>query len=197
MRKSIRGMALLAGACMMAELGAWGQSPSSAKQAVSSIDVAITYDASRANIVPGKNFWLQGGSVQLHGQFWRGLGVVADVSGLHAATISGTGVGLDLVTATFGPRYTWSLKRNRVQVFGQVLAGEANGMNSVFPGVSSADSNAFGSALKVGGGMNVSLSRHLSVRAFEADWLRTGLPNSTTNTQNNLRVGSGLVFRFQ
>ena len=46
------------------------------------------------------------------------------------------------------------------------------------------------------GGMNVPLSGHLAVRAFEADWLRTQLPNATTNVQNNLRLGAGLVFRF-
>jgi peptidoglycan-associated lipoprotein len=43
--------------------------------------------------------------------------------------------------------------------------------------------------------MNLPLSRHIDLRAFEADWLRTELPNSTTNIQNNLRVGAGFVFR--
>jgi hypothetical protein len=47
----------------------------------------------------------------------------------------------------------------------------------------------------MGGGMNVPLTRRIAVRAFEADWLRTQLPNSTTNAQNNLRLGTGLVLR--
>jgi hypothetical protein len=42
-----------------------------------------------------------GGSIQLHRQFWRGLGIVADIFGLHSSNASGSGVGLDLVTATF------------------------------------------------------------------------------------------------
>jgi hypothetical protein len=49
--------------------------------------------------------------------------------------------------------------------------------------------------MELGGGMNLLVSRHLAVRAFEADWLRTGLPNGTTNVQNNLHVGAGVVIR--
>jgi len=42
----------------------------------------------------------------VEGRFWRGLGVVADVNGHHTANMHVSRVGLDLVTATFGPRYT-------------------------------------------------------------------------------------------
>jgi hypothetical protein len=51
-------------------------------------------------------------------------------------------------------------------------------------------------ALCIGGGVNVALRHRLALRAFEADWLRTQLPDGTTNVQNNLRLGAGLVFRF-
>jgi hypothetical protein len=70
------------------------------------MDLAFTYDASRGNIVSGSNFWMQGGSFQIHGQFWRRLGAVADTGCLHFGDAQGTGVGLDLVTATFEPRFT-------------------------------------------------------------------------------------------
>jgi hypothetical protein len=36
--------------------------------------------------------------------------------------------------------------------------------------------------------------RHLSVRLIEVNWLRTQLPNSTTNIQNDLELGAGIVF---
>jgi len=29
---------------------------------------------------------------------------------------------------------------------------------------------------------------------IQADWLRTQLPNSTTNVQNDLHLGAGIVF---
>ena len=194
MRNSIRGNALLVGVCMMAELAAWGQTQDTARPV--SLDVAVVYNSLMTNVVVGDSFWMQGGSVQVHGQFWRGWGVVADVSGLHTANANGPGVGLDLVTVAFGPRYTWVAPHRRYAVFGQVLAGETNGLNSVFPSSAGAKDTANGLALYIGGGVNVALQRHLALRAFEADWLRTQLPNATTNVQNNLRLGAGLVFRF-
>lgn len=180
---------LLLGAGIVTTLSARAEMPSS-------LDVALTYDASQANIVPGNNFWLQGGSVQVHARFWAGWGVVADVAGLQTGNVQGGGVGLSLVTATFGPRYTRSIAHRRYAVFGQVLVGEVNGFDSVFPTANGVESSANGLALKTGGGVNVGLSRHVAVRAFEADWLRTQLPNGTTGVQNNVRVGAGMVFKF-
>jgi hypothetical protein len=197
MRISMNGTMLLAGVCMMAGVVAGGQEATSPKHANSCFEVAVTYDASRANVVAGGSFWMQGGSVQMHGQFWHGLGVVADVTGLHTASISNSGVGLDMVTATFGPRYTWSPLHARYSLFGQALAGEANGINSTFPGMAQAVTTANSIAEQLGGGMDVRLKRHIAVRAFEADWLRTELPNSTTSAQNNLKLGAGVVLRFK
>jgi hypothetical protein len=198
MHTSIRGRVLLLGAGVLAGALAWGQQvQGQASQATGTLDVAVVYNAVRANLVGSDNFWMQGGSVQIHGQFWRGLGIVADIAGSHASNASGSGVGLDMVTATFGPRYTWSPEHHRYGFFGQVLIGEANGLNSVFPAPTGAIDSDHGLALYVGGGANVHLTRHLSVRALEVDWLRTQLPNSTNNAQNNLRLGSGLIFRFK
>lgn len=198
MHSSIHGRVLLVGAGLLAGALAWGQqAQGQASQTPGTLDVAVVYNAVRANLVGSDNFWMQGGSVQIHGQFWRGLGIVADIAGLHASNASGSGVGLDMVTATFGPRYTWSPERHRYALFGHVLIGEANGLNSVFPTPTGAIDSDHGLALYVGGGANLHLTRHLSVRALEADWLRTQLPNSTNNSQNNLRLGSGLIFRFK
>jgi len=108
MRKFIRVKVLLAGACIVTAVTAWGQpAPSPEGQTSGSLDLAVVYNPLIANVVSGNSFWMQGGSVQVHAQFWHGLGVVADVSGLHTASAGGSsGVGLDMVTATFGPRYT-------------------------------------------------------------------------------------------
>jgi hypothetical protein len=192
MRISMYGTVLLGGVFMMTGVIAWGQKPAAEQPAASSFEIAITYDASRAVVISGNSFWMQGGSVQMHGRFWHGLGGVADVAGLHTGSVHDSGIGLDLVTATFGPRYTWS-RGGRYSLFGQALAGEANGINSVFPGVSQSVSSANGLAVQLGGGVNLTFKRHLAIRAFEADWLRTQLPNSTTSVQNNLRLGAGIV----
>jgi hypothetical protein len=197
MRTSIHGTVLLAGVCMMAGVVASGQKTTSAKKLNTSFEVAIAYDASRTNVVAGSSFWMQGGGVQFHGQFWHGLGGVADVAGLHTGSMSNSGVGLDMVSATFGPRYTWSPLHARYSIFGQALAGEAHGFNSTFPGTPQAIGSANGVAVQLGGGMSVPLKHHIAVRVFEADWLRTQLPNSTTSVENNLRLGAGVVLRFK
>lgn len=196
MRFLTRGTLLLAGACMMAGYVALAQSPTTPK-AAPSVDVAVAYDGAQANIVPGNNFWLQGGSAQLHMRLWRGWGAAADVAVLHTGNMHGVGAGLDLLTATFGPRYTWSPRHGHYSVFGQFLAGEAHGMHSVFPGSSETTSSASSFASYLGGGFNLRLSPRLSVRLLEADWLRTQLPNTANNAQDNLRLGAGFIFRFR
>ena len=182
---------------MVTGLTAWGEpAPSAEIQTSVSIDVAVAYNPLIANVASGNSFSMQGERAQVHGQFWRGLGVGADVSGLHTASTGGSS-GLDLVTVTFGPRYTWSPARRRYAVFGQALVGEANGMNSVFPNPAGANKSANSLALYVGGGVTLRLKGRLALRAFQSDWLRTQLPNATTNVQNNLRVGAGLIYRFK
>lgn len=195
MRNRICEKVLLAGACMMAALTASAQDAQ--RQESGSIDVGVAYNSCMANVVGGNGFWMQGGSVQIHGQFWHGLGVVADVAGLHSGSTNGSSVGLDMVTATFGPRYTWTAAHRPYAFFGQVLAGEANGLNSVFPHSGEAGETANSLALYMGGGVNLRIKDHLALRAFEADWLRTQLPNATTNVQNSLRLGAGLIYIFK
>ena len=164
------------------------------------INIAFTYSANHANLVPGANFWLQGGSVQLDAGAIKGFGIAADITGLHAGQISSSGVALDTVTATFGPRYRWNIpsraKTRDLTLFGHALVGEVNGFHSVFPSVTGAQSNASALALRIGGGLDIGISRHLAIRAVHADWLHTQLPNGTSNRQNSLELGTGFVIRF-
>ena len=118
-----------------------------------------------------------------------------DIGGAHNANVNSTGVGLDMVTATFGPRYTCS--HRRVGVYGQGLVGEAIGFNSIFPHQTGLQTTANSLAVKAGGGINVNLAPHFALRLIEADYLRTQLPNSTDNVQNNLTLGAGIVLKFR
>ena len=158
-------------------------------------DVAFTYVATRGNIAGAGSFWMQGAGFQFHAPVWRGVGVVADLAGTHAASIQSTGAGLDLLTLSFGPRYTWS--HSKVSMYGQVLAGAAFGFHSIFPSSQGVSSSAKGLAVLTGGGVNLALQHHLAVRLIEAGWLRTQLPNGTSNVQNDLRIGFGVVLRFR
>jgi hypothetical protein len=161
------------------------------------LEVAFTYTGTGSNLIDSSRFSMQGGAVQLHGKFYGSWGVVADVSGGHIANITSSGVGLDLITATFGPRCTWKPAHGRYSIYGQGLLGEGWGTNSIFPSPSGAETVANNIAVKAGGGVTIDLARHFALRAVEADYLRTQLPNSTTNVQNNLQLGAGIVLRLR
>jgi hypothetical protein len=70
-------------------------------------------------------------------------------------------------------------------------------MNSVFPAPSGTSTIANSMAIKAGGGMNLNLRPHVALRLFEADYLRTQLPNSTNNVQNYLTIGAGVVLKVR
>jgi outer membrane usher protein FimD/PapC len=184
---------LLAGALMAMPLMAQNKDAAAAPGA---LQIAVTYNAQSTNIDTTNRFWTQGGSAQLEGRFWRGLGAVADVAEIHTANMHNSGVGLDLLTATFGPRYTWQLPRKKLNVYGQFLAGEAWGMHSTFPASGGAESSENNAAVLAGGGANLRLNRYLSWRAVEANWVYTHLPNATNQSENSLRLGTGLVIRI-
>jgi hypothetical protein len=194
MRIGICGRALLAGVCLMASNWTWGQST---EQVPARFDVAVTYNSLLANVTTGNEFSMEGGSAQVQARLWHRFCAVADVAGFHAGNVNKSGIGLDLITATFGPRYVWSPSQSRVVFFGQALLGEAHGSNSIFPTATALNSSGNSFALEVGGGINYLLTPRFSVRAIDADWLRTQLPNATTNVQNNLRLGAGIVYRIK
>jgi len=198
LRGALHAIALFSVAAILsASPSARAAAPAQDSTAAPSLEVAFSWNATRSNPISGSSFWMQGGSFEVHGQFYRGLGAVADIAGAHTAGINSSGVGLDMVTATFGPRYTWSLRNHKFRFFGQGLAGVANGFNSVFPSPNGANTSATSLALKAGGGMNISLTPHIALRAVQANWLRTAFPNSTTSAQNNLVLGAGIVIRLR
>lgn len=164
---------------------------------VGQLDLGVTYAAGHANYVPGTTFWMQGGSIELVGHVPYGFAAVADVTALHAAASSASTVPVNIITDTFGPRYTALIarrgSRHPIFLFGQGLIGEAHGFRGVYPGANSTTSNALSFALQLGGGADIALSPHLTFRAAQLGWLRTQLPNASTNVQNDLRVGAGIV----
>jgi hypothetical protein len=117
----------------------------------SALRLAVTYNTARGTTVSNASFWMQGGSIELEGRLYRSLGAVEEVAGTHAGSIQSSGTGLDLVTATFGPRYTRACAHRRYELFAQALAGEAFGFNSIFPSTGGAIDSDSSLALKMGG----------------------------------------------
>lgn len=160
------------------------------------MDVGVTYIAERSlQVNTEQTFWMQGGSIELGAYVWKGLGVAADVTGSHTNAVGDGEVPLSLVTATFGPRYRWH-PASKISIYGQALLGIANGFDSVFPDFAGAQDSSSSLALQVGGGVDYRISDHFAVRALDAGWLRTQLPNAANDVQNTLRLGAGVVVRF-
>jgi opacity protein-like surface antigen len=160
------------------------------------IDVAITFDAERSlRSATPESFWMQGGSIELGTNTWRGLGIVANVTGAHTGAIGESSIPLSIVTTTFGPRYRWHAD-HRVSIYVEGLIGEGNGFKSLFPTVRGSETSANSLAAQAGGGLDYRLSQHVAVRAVEAAWQHTQLPNGTNNAQNDLRLGAGIVVGF-
>src|ERR1700761_1299296 len=106
------------------------------------LDIGVTYIAERSQQVSTEQgFWMQGGSIEIGADVWKGFGLAADVTGGHTDSVGGGGVPLSLVTATFGPRYRWH-PAGKVSVYGQALLGVANGFDSVFPDPTGAQDSA-------------------------------------------------------
>lgn len=184
-------LAICAGLAIGSALPVEGQAAPSPR-----FDLGVTYTAQRSiKAASGENFWTQGGSVELGGNIYKGIGFAADVTGTHSNSIGSSGIPLSLVTVTFGPRYRWH-REKKLSLYGQALIGEANGFDSLFPATSGATSTATSFALQLNGGVDYALSSHYAVRLIDAGWLRTQFPNATDNIQNNLRLGAGVVVRF-
>lgn len=165
------------------------------------VDAAVTYTEQYSNLVSTPTFWHSGGSIELSAQLRHGLGLAANVAGTQTSNAAGSGIGLSLVTATFGPRYTLyhpmgAERKRSLAIFGQGLLGQAWGFNSYFPTAAGGIASDNSLALQVGGGVDLGFTRHIGIRVFQADWVRTQLPNGTTNVQNTLRLGAGIVFRL-
>jgi hypothetical protein len=189
---------LLVSAMAMTTLAAQSRAQKAAGNPVpaTEFDVSFTFNAASANQVGGSRFWMSGAGMQVHDRFYGGWGMVADFSGLHKTNINSSGVGLDMVTTVFGPRYTWSPNHRRFDLYGQGLVGEVFAFNTVLPMEPYPIHSDNGLAVLAGGGMDLRATPHVGLRLFEADWLRTQQLNSTTNAQNSLRAGAGVVFRF-
>jgi hypothetical protein len=72
--------------------------------------------------------------MELSADMFHDLGAAANVTRSYVADLA-PGVDLTLVTETLGPCYTWrhgSLRGCRLSGFGQVVIGEAHGLNSIF-----------------------------------------------------------------
>jgi outer membrane protein OmpA-like peptidoglycan-associated protein len=148
--------------------------------------------------VPGSSgqtsFNFDGGSVGLSYNLNRWLGVAGEfslysISGLPSASSR---------TYLFGPRF--SRRSERFHLYVQSLFGGAQLKSDTTAPPSTTffgntiHATSFAAAL--GGGFDVRLNSRLSWRVLQGEYLLTRFNQANTNSQNNIGVSTGLVFRF-
>lgn len=160
-------------------------------------DVAVTWDWVRTNAQPGDCgcFYLNGAGVSASVKVaprWSAV-LEAGVENNNSASSMGTSLTLD--SLHIGARYAlpqpWMKGKHAPQPFAQVLVGATHAGGSE-AGV--ADNENRISAL-LGGGADFPVSKHFALRA-QVDYYLTSFENTVNARQNNLRVASGIVWRW-
>ncbi|HWY08672.1 MAG TPA: hypothetical protein VNY24_17550 [Candidatus Acidoferrales bacterium] len=128
---------------------------------------------------PGNDFNLNGWEASAQYKFKDWLGGVADFDGHYG---SPSGIGTSVHTFLFGPQVSWP---SRVSPFAHVLLGGAH-----FSAAGFGDS-AF--SMAIGGGIDTEVKQGISWRIIQGDYLLTRF---ASQTQNNGRISTGVVFRF-
>lgn len=114
---------------------------------------------------------------------YEGLGAVVDVSGHYTDQ-------MEEFNFMIGPQYTYEWKGMRF--YGHALFGKARD-RLLRVGTTQVEPSFLGRAIAFGGGVDLPLSGRFSVRAVQADYLITSEFNTT---QHNIRLSTGLVYRF-
>ena len=138
---------------------------------------------------------LNGWNASITGNVNHWFGVVADFSG-HYGTPSILGVGLETQVHSFlfGPRFTYR-HSERITPYVHALFGASHLRFNVPLIPMETTDTAF--AMALGGGMDVKVREHVAIRLAQVDYFMTRFsPFSILESQNNIRISTGLVFRL-
>ena len=155
--------------------------------------------------------WLNGGSASIAYNFNRYLGIVADVGdytnseirfqGAYGATIDVNDADGGVLSYLFGPRLSFRQHERFTPfvqaLFGGVHASEVDIANCTSSCTLLPVQNSF--AMTAGGGLDIRVHRHIAIRIIQAEYMMTRFQNydtGTTASQNDMRLSSGIVFRF-
>ena len=158
--------------------------------------------------------WMHGESDSIAYNFDRHLGLAFDFAGFPDTSVRLATFGTpstqilnssgNVFTYLVGPRL--SFRQGRVTPFIQVMVGAALASAVTVNGCTGDPScTPLGSeaafAMTSGGGLDITLRRHIAFRLIQAEYLTTRFHNPPLNDagrdwQGNLRLSSGFVFRF-
>jgi opacity protein-like surface antigen len=131
----------------------------------------------------------QGGSGSVGAYFTSRLGVIGEFGGCKVTGLP-AGTSSHELSYLFGPRFYFPTRSGRIFPFVQSLFGGEQ-ISASATGLGSASNSAF--AATAGGGADVTLTRSVSLRAIQVEYLFTHFGGAS---QNNVRIQSGIVWRF-
>ena len=129
-----------------------------------------------------------GGSGSAAGYFTAQIGIVGEFGGCKVTGLP-SGATAHELSYLFGPRVYFH-PHGRVFPFVQTLFGGQR-FSAGLSGLGSSSDSAF--AWTAGGGADVTLTKHVSLRAVQVEYMMNRFGGES---QNNLRIQSGLVWRF-
>lgn len=193
----------LASACLLFGFAPKTQAQNSTYPKPGSIDLAVTFVPERTQVAQvNSTFWLRGGAIDAAVTLHKNVSLVASVTGGHADSTASRAA-VNKIVYLGGERYTQNIwhrktpnKSGHLDIFGQWLFGGVHGFDGVYPAIGGAKSTANSFAMQAGGGLNLALTRHIGIRLVDINFLQTYLPNNASETQNDLRLATGLTFRF-
>jgi len=161
-------------------------------------DVAANYFWQRTNTTPGNCgcFGMNGGALSASAKLSNSFAAVAEVSAEFANNVVSSGKSLTLNSYQGGVRYqlpqSWKPEAHRIQPFVQAMMGAAHAGG----GIAGRADGTFAFASTLGGGVDVPVGSKFFVRIVQVDYVLTLFRNFSTGTQNNFRVGAGIVYRW-
>jgi peptidoglycan-associated lipoprotein len=174
------------------------QQPAPAAAQPHPIAVGGGYDYLRTNLLPGCNcFSINSGYGQVLVGVRPHVDFVLDVSGGHRGGITPDGYALTLLTYTAGFRYSPLKPYHRLQPFGELLFGGSHDWGTLAPNGNGIGGHSNEVALLTGGGLTLNLAHGFALQPVEVDYNYTNFRNGQTNHQNNLRLSTGVVYRFR
>jgi outer membrane protein OmpA-like peptidoglycan-associated protein/opacity protein-like surface antigen len=155
--------------------------------------------------------WMNGGSTSLAYNLNRYLGIVGDFGaytnseirfqGGYVGTVDVDNANVGAFSYLFGPRISFR-NHGRITPFVQALFGGMHANEVTLSHCTTncmllPSENAF--AWTAGGGLDIKVRRHFAIRLIQAEYLMTRFQDYSTGTtasQNDMRLSSGIVFRF-
>lgn len=139
---------------------------------------------------------LHGWNVSVNQNFKKWIGLKADFSGHYGeVSVISTVNKSDLNAYLFliGPQFNLG-KYERIRPYAHVLFGAMRTNLTTFTTAGRASLRDSAFAMAVGGGLDVKVTDVIAVRLFQADYVLTRFDD---DTQNNLRVSTGLVINIK